>query len=301
MPWLRLQHEFAFSSGSNRDYLIVERSIKTHDPSVAAKQIQAWATCRSQQRHRARELPVPPRFESEWQATLASRDRRSSGRVQTTGTALVHGGVAVHARILDLAIGGVRLLVDDQAALPDSGARVRLDLRTDRSGGWLTLIGYVVRVEARGSGAALAIEVPVAPPDFEDLVQDELLATLECTQVPWLLLVDRERGRRELVADAFRAAGCRVIEMSCPLEAIVEIERSRLHLWAAVIADTKLASHADELRKFLRDTYPGVPQIDVGQRLRKNGSASLGVDGVPDLAVQIFNLVRMPAQLSGAV
>jgi hypothetical protein len=66
------------------------------------------------------------------------------------------------------------------------------------------LIGSVVRVNAQKSGAALVIELLFVPPDFEDLVQDQLLCALERAQLPWSSLVDSARRRRELVAVAFR-------------------------------------------------------------------------------------------------
>ena len=265
---------------------------------MGENQTRTWRTCGSQQRRRARALSRMLAI-AERQSTPASRDRRNSGRVQSTGTAVLHGSFAAHARILDLAIGGVSLLVDEAAALPDVGARVRLDVRLDGLGRWLPLKGSVVRVDTRESGAVLVIELLVVPPDFADLVQDELLSALECAQVPWILLVDGARGPRALVAAAFRATGCHVIEASSPLEAIAEIDQSWLHLWAVVIADTKVASHAEELRRFLGEVYPDVPLIDVGPRDRMPGTTNISVEGAPDLALQIFNLVAVPDQLAG--
>ena len=240
-------------------------------------------------------------IDAEWQPSPAPRERRNSGRVQSTGTAVVHGSFAAHARILDLAIGGVSLQIDHAAPLPDVGAPVRLDVRLDGAGRWLHLSGSVARVEACGSGAALVIELLVVPPDFEDLVQDELLSALECAHVPRVLLVDGARGRRELVAAAFRAIGYHVIEVSSPLEAIVEIDQSRLHLWAVVIADTKLASQADDLRAFLGETHPEVPLIDVGQGTCRTGRTSLSVGDIPDLAWQVGNLAAIPEHLGGTL
>jgi hypothetical protein len=147
----------------------------------------------------------------------------------------------------------------------------------------------------------LVIELLVVPADFEDLVQDELLSALECAQLPRILLVDSARVRRGRVAAAFRATGCHVIEVSSPLEAIVEIDQSRLHLWAVVIADTELASDAEDLRRFFGETHPTVPVIDVGRRDRVPGTTSLSVDGIPDLALQVFRLVGMPEQHGGTV
>ena len=270
------------------------------------QQARTRRTCRMQRRHRARDISVvwpmfeissASRVEPARRRTRRAGERRSSARVHATGTAFVHGSFAVHARILDLAIGGVSLLVAEPAALPDVGAHVQLDVRLDGPGRWLHLSGSVVRASACESGTALAIELLFVPPDFEDLVQDELLSALECAQLPRILLVDAERQRRELVAAAFRATGCFVIEASTPLEAIAEIDQSRLHFWAVVIADSKIASHAAELRRFLGERYPQVPLIDVGRRDRFPGTTSLRIDGVPDLARQIFNLVGLPGQL----
>lgn len=241
----------------------------------------------------------PLALRSEPDPTLVQRERRHSARVQSTGTAIVHGPSAAHGRIIDLAIGGLSLLVDDAAVVPDVGAHVRLDVRLDGLGRWLHLTGSVVRIDARGSAVALVIALLAVPPEFEDLVQNELLCALECSQFPRILLVDVARGRRELVAAAFRATGYDVIEVSSPLEAISEIDQSRLRLWAVVIADTDIASHADELRTFLRETYPRVPLIVVGQRMLRRGMARISVDGIPDLAMQIDRMVGMREQLGG--
>lgn len=241
--------------------------------------------------YRARDVP----------ALSCILERRRGGRVRSTGTAIVHGAFAAHARIVDLAIGGLSLLLDDAAAAPGVGAQVRLDVRLDGLGCWLHLIGSVVRVEARGSAAAVVIELLVVPPEFEDVVQDELLSALECTHLPRILLVDVARGRRELVATAFRAMGYHVIEVSSPLEAIMEIDQSRLHLWAVVIGDTEIASSADELRTFVGETYPQVPLIVVGDGVPTRDPTTISVDDVPDLALQVNNVIDMREYLGATV
>jgi len=90
-------------------------------------------------------------------------------------------------------------------------------------------------------------------------VGNQLSRKPDPTLAPRILLVDVARGRRELVAAAFRATGYDVIEASSPLDAISQIDQSRLDLWAVLIADTVIASHADELRRFLGEAYPRVP------------------------------------------
>lgn len=235
------------------------------------------------------EFSVPPRSD-DCGARHELSERRHSGRVESSGTVIVHGEPAIHGRVLDVAVGGLNVLVERATTTPGPGTFVRLALRFDGSGSWLHLTGSVVRIDACGAASALVIKLLDVPPDFEDLVQDEIVFALECAQRRHLLLVDAARGRRELVAAAFRATGCVVIEVSSPLEAIVAIDQSRLHLWGVVIADTAIASRADELREFLSTTYPQVPLIVVSERERVHGSWINSSHG-SSLALQIDNLV----------
>ena len=222
-------------------------------------------------------------------------ERRRSGRAGASGTAIVHRPAALHGRIIDLAIGGISLLVEGADAPLEGGDRVHVSVRLDGAGSWFRLDGSVVRIDACGLTTMLAIELSAVPEDFEDLVQSELLFVLECVCQPQILLVDRVRGRRDLVAAAFRAAGARVIEASSALEAIAAIDQSRLHLWGVVIADTKIASHADDLRSYLRETYSRVPLVIVGAGRRTREHVT--VDCFPDLALQIHSLAAMRDQI----
>jgi hypothetical protein len=230
----------------------------------------------------------------------ARRERRHGGRVRSKGTAFVHGSCAAHGRIIDLGIRGLSLLLEAGAA-PDVGEPVRVDIRLDGVGAWLNLTGAVARVDARHSRTAVVIELFGVPQDFEDLVQEELLSALECTRLPWILLVDGEPARRAPVADAFRGKGYQVIEVSSPLEAFRTIDQSRLHLWAIVIGDTSPASHADGLRRYFADAYPGIPVFDVGERTRTRGKPMLDVDGSSSLALQIEDLVDLREYVGGLV
>ena len=223
------------------------------------------------------------------------RERRHGGRVEASGTAIVRGSCALHGRIVDLAIAGLSLQVEGSVSLPGVGDGVHVVVRLDGAGNWFHVNGTVTRIEARKSTTTVAISLSGVPQDFEDLVQDELVSVLECAREPQILLVDAARGRRDLVAAAFRAIGCRVVDVSSPLEAIAEIDQSRLHLWAVVIADTDLASRADDLRGFLRETYPRVPLVVVGDGLRTRTHVT--IDRVPDLALQIHGLVALRDQI----
>jgi CheY-like chemotaxis protein len=209
--------------------------------------------------------------------------------VNASGTAIVHGPSALHGRLVDLSIGGISLIVEGSVSPLAVGDRIYVSARLDGVGLWFRLGGSVARIDPCGLTTILAIELFLVPQDFEDLVQNELLSVLECACEPQILLVDGVSARRGLVARAFRATGCRVIEVSSALEAIAEIDASRLHLWAVVIADTEIASRADDLLRFLRETYPRVPLIVVGVGRRTR--TRLAVDSFPDLALQVHSLV----------
>ena len=227
--------------------------------------------------------------------STGARERRRSARVEAGGAAIVHGTSALHGRIVDLASGGLGVLVDQVVSAGDVGARVNVVVRLDGVDNVFHVRGSVVRIEPRGSTTALGIELFVVPQDFEDLVQEELLSVLESVHEPQILLVDGARSRRDLVAAALRAMGCHVIEASSPVAAIAGLAHHRLRLWAVIIGDTELASRADDLRRFLREVYPRTPLIAVGEGRRTH--AHLTVDRFPDLALQIHDLVGMRAQI----
>ena len=219
-------------------------------------------------------------------------ERRHAGRVESTGTVVVHmGDVAIKARILDLAVGGIRVHTAFAPQPHSRGTRVRIDLRVDGVGHWIHLHGHVDRVEDSAASSEIVIVLDHVPPSFEDLVQDELLASLECARTPHVLLVDAYRLRRGLVSDAFRVFGFHVIEASSPVEAIAYLGESQLHPWAIAIADSDVDASADELRRFMDDLYPCIPLIAIGHRRHTRSTTSLVVDQVPDLALQVLCLV----------
>jgi len=215
-------------------------------------------------------------------------ERRHGGRTGTSGTVILHlRGDAMHGRLVDLGIGGLSTDLDVPGACR-IGAPVVIDLRLD--GGhahWQRAAGRISRVD----GARVAVGFRTASAELEDLVQDELVAALDCARVPRVVVVDGNRRRRALVVAAFRAAGCRVFETFAPLGAVHVLDDSRLHAWIIAIADSSPAREARELRGFVRATYPAVRLVAIGPRGGR-GRARLCVDRRPDLALQVLRLVE---------
>ena len=198
-------------------------------------------------------------------------DRRHVQRVCSTGSVTIQlCAEEIRARIEDLAVGGVRLILDPASKLlPIGGVRARMDLRLDgSSAGWLRTTGHVLRV--RRALRTIAVQFDDVPSDFEDLIQDELLGALERDRSTAVLIVDAVDHRRRLLAEAFRVAGCHVTEARTPLEAIFYLDDSRLHAALVAVADTEPTHTADELRRFVSDEYPRLRVIGVGPVSRRS-------------------------------
>jgi hypothetical protein len=189
-------------------------------------------------------------------------NRRHAQRVDTEGTAVVRLlARRIGARVVDLSARGVRLRFApgvDLGAL--DGARVVVEIRLDgvRST-WLRFGGTIRRVDA--SLGEVVIVFWSIPTDFEDLVQDELIAALESDAAPRALLVDTDRHRRSTLARAFGAAGWRVAEVGAPLEALSVLDESKNHFSLIAIADTIPAFIGEEFRAFVADVHPELTNL----------------------------------------
>lgn len=144
------------------------------------------------------------------------------------------------------------------------GEPVEIELHLDRTGAtWLQFRGEVVRSDPR----EVAISFTSVPLDFADVVQDALVSALEGASLPHVLLVDPNSQRRAPFAALLRRAGCRVAEVTTPLDAIAYLGGSAIHSWVVAISSTAPASTADELQRFLAES-------DVPVDVRMLGSKS---------------------------
>jgi hypothetical protein len=106
--------------------------------------------------------------------------------------------------------------------------------------------------------------VIAAPPEFEDVAGraarlDRGVRTLTSRSSMPTAVGEREWAELQLITP---------IEACSPLEAIMELDESRLHPCAVVIADAQLDQQSHALRVFLRDAYPSIKTIIVGRRHR---------------------------------
>jgi hypothetical protein len=195
-----------------------------------------------------------------WRRT--PHELRRAMRVRSKGSVRIHcGNRVIPGRMVDLAIGGICVRTELPIGL--IGELVRIDLRLDGSASkHFALLGRVLRVSI--PTRRMAIGFDVVPDDFEDCVQNELLAAVEHDTLPRMILVDTLDGRRNKIASAFRNAGCHVTEASTPLEAIAYLGGSRFELGLIAIADTVPETVAEQLREFLLDEHPGAHMVSIG-------------------------------------
>lgn len=187
-------------------------------------------------------------------------ERRHCSRVNATGSVFVYGpDRCMRGRLRDLAQHGAAFVLDPGDEL-ETGMHLRLEIRLDGSASrWLRVRGHVIRVDS--DPRSCVVELDSVPGDFEDLVQDELLAALECERRLHVLVVDARRTRCSATTRAFRRAGCHVTSVATPLEAVSGLDDSGLHVWLAAIADTRPAGIADDLRAFIHKRYPSIATV----------------------------------------
>jgi hypothetical protein len=229
-------------------------------------------------------------------------ERRRTPRVSVSGHAVVHAAsTVVRCQIVDLSMGGARFQSTDLAP-PELavGAFVQVDLHLDGANtAWRHLRSHVQRIE---TGSMFCVAFDDIDAQFEDIVEDEVLAGLEGERMPRAVVVDLQLTRRARIAAALRIAGCSAVEASTPLDAITLIEQSKAHV-ALVLISERIAGEADPLIGFLRDEHPDIELVVIADRPSgaRDRSGWLYADQ-PNLGLQLRRLVGVrhpPAWLNG--
>src|SRR5207302_3336948 len=125
---------------------------------------------------------------------------------------------------------------------------------------WLRMRGLVVRVDP----GTIAIAIAPVPEAFAVLVDETSNASRTNDRRLSVVLIDATVGRRMPIAEAFRAAGCDVIDVATPLDAIVELGASHFEPDLIAIADSLPGSVSDELRRFVEAEHPGAKLVRIG-------------------------------------
>ena len=191
-------------------------------------------------------------------------ERRRSARISPKGTITLFAGEHVeHGRLENLSSGGLLAITAGTPAEALLDAEVEVELRLDtRSSGWLQLRGRVVRIGLH----EIAIAVERSEP-FVRLVEQSSTSSGEHRRLRAVVLIDGMPARRAPIADAFRAAGCAVLEVSTPLEAIVRLGEAAFEPELIAIADSLPRSTSEELRRFVEREHPHARLVIIGDDL----------------------------------
>lgn len=197
----------------------------------------------------------------------------------------------VRGRVANISTGGI--LANLLVTAPDRliGEPVDLELRLDtQQSAWLHLRGRVLRI----GSTTIAISLDVVPDSFERVIDESLTASHSRKRVLSIVIVDATLSRRLQMAEAFRASGCAVVDVSTPLEAIVRLGEFHFEPDVIAIADSLPSSIASELRTFINMAHPRAKLVTIGDHaVEPEGLAhwlsSFNPDG--DLAKRVLALL----------
>lgn len=190
------------------------------------------------------------------------RDRRRDPRVSPKGTAIVRAGAQVmRARVSNLSRGGLSMITRAAVPLDMLDCVADIDLRLDgRDSAWFHLRGTILRV----STGSIAVKLEAVPASYASAIDETVRASHHHHRVLSVVLVDASPDRRSAMTEAFRAAGCVVVEVSTPLEAIVRLGESHFEPDVIAIADSLPVTISDELRRFVDTEHPRAKLVTIG-------------------------------------
>ncbi len=197
---------------------------------------------------------------------LPSRhERRSGTRISPKGTLIFAvGDQRLHARIANIAVDGCLALTTERIPEEWLGGRLAIEVRLDgQMSEWLRLNGHISRAQAE----QIAVTFDDVPREFVDLIDAMSSASYSHDRLLSLVLVDATPARRQSMAEAFRTAGCAVIEATTPLEAIVRLGESDFEPDLIAVADSTPSSTSDELRRFVEKAHPRAKLVTIGDEL----------------------------------
>jgi hypothetical protein len=191
-------------------------------------------------------------------------ERRRHYRAGIEAGAVIHAQqIALRGRIVDLSLGGVRVRrIDENAPSPAPGTAAKIELELGGNG-WVAQDGHIQRCDL---GEIVIAFGPLAP-EVEDLIEDEVLAAIEATRRPRMIVVDPSADRRRRVADKLREAGCESYEAATPLEAIDLLERPRSHISGVAMAERLTQTGTEEFCDFVAETNPNIKLALIAEAL----------------------------------
>jgi hypothetical protein len=200
----------------------------------------------------------------------------------------------VRGRLANVGIGG--LCATTLVTVPDRilGRTIELEIRFDtQHGAWIQLTGRVLRIGA----TSIAVGFDAVPDNFDKLLDETLTASLQRNRVLSIVLLDATIERRARMAEAFRAAGCAVVDVSTPLEAIVRLGEFHFEPDVIAIADSLPTTISGELRRFVETEHPQAKLVTIGDDITEPEGLAHWLSSMNpghDLAARVRSLLINP-------
>jgi len=189
-------------------------------------------------------------------------ERRRHPRIAPKGTVIVTSAEHTQrGRISNLGQGG--LLVATTVTAPSKllGRAVEMEIRLDgQSAEWLRASGRILRI----TNDAIAILFDRVPPSLVRMIDEMASASRTHLRTLSAVVVDADPARRATMVEGFRAAGCRVVETSTPLEAIVKLGELSFEPDLIAIGNSAPGVVADDLRRFVESHHPRAKLVTIG-------------------------------------
>ena len=188
-------------------------------------------------------------------------ERRKQSRIRPKGTVtLTVGTVVLQGRVANLSRSGLyvatRVSAPERLLARDVDIQLRLD---GQAAEWLPATGRVARIDVDG----LAITLETVSDVLGDLIDEMCAQSHLHGRTVSVVLIDGNVERSASMVDGFRAAGCTVMHVSTPLEAIVRLGESSFEPDLVAIGDT-VSGSAEELRTFVQRSHPRAKLVAIG-------------------------------------
>jgi CheY-like chemotaxis protein len=206
------------------------------------------------------------------------------------------GDHAQRGRLANLGGGGLLATTEVTASERMLARKVDLELRLDsQASEWLRLTGRILRIGAN----SVAVGFDSVPDSFERLFDQISTASHGHRRILSVVLIDATPERRLPIAEAFRAAGCAVVDVATPLEAIVRLGESHFEPDLIAIGNSLPSGSSDELHRFVEREHPRAKLVTIGDELiEPEGLAHWLSSANPgdDLAARLREVLINPAR-----
>lgn len=205
---------------------------------------------------------------------------------------LTSGELVLRGRIANVSRAGVFITTPVSAPERLLGRTATIELRLDgQTAEWLGASGSVVRIDAQG----LAVTLDSVSETLGRVIDEMEHQAHTHVRTVSVVLIDGNPARSAAMLEGFRGAGCTVLHVSTPLEAIVRLGESSFEPDLIAIGDTASGS-AEELRAFVQRCHPRAKLVAIGADPASEATSMWlsSDDPAADLPARVLSVLGRP-------